>query len=216
MENRKRFWDSFKNFAIIFSFAVNFITVVVLLVLAMPGLGAAFAFKTNTVEPLLANLDAAFVGLGEAAIDTTIAIDEPVAIQFNLPLAQPLPVNFDLLIVQNTDVYLTENVPLSNLPATFNLPGGGGVINGTVSLALPAGMRLPIQLNMTVPVSTTIPVRMDVPVDQTVPIRMTVPVHIKLGESGLDPAVEDLRAVFRPVNELVQSLPDGIEFGGGD
>ena len=77
-------------------------------------------------------------------------------------------------------------------------------------------MRLPIQLNMTVPVSTTIPVRMDVPVDQTVPIRMTVPVHIKLGESGLDPAVEDLRAVFRPVNELVQSLPDGIEFDGGD
>ena len=69
---------------------------------------------------------------------------------------------------------------------------------------------------MTVPVSTTIPVRMDVPVDETIPIQMQIPVHIELGQAGLDPAVQDLRGVFQPVSELVQSLPDGIEFGGGD
>jgi hypothetical protein len=33
-----------------------------------------------------------------------------------------------------------------------------------------------------------------------------------LGEAGLDPAVEELRAVFRPLKEQVESLPDGIEF----
>jgi hypothetical protein len=113
-------------------------------------------------------------------------------------------------------VYLTESVPLNNLPAKFNLPGGGGVINGTVSLSLPQGMRLPIRLDMTVPVSTTIPVRMDVPVDETIPIQMQVPVHIELGKAGLDPAVQDLRGVFLPVNELVQGLPDGIEIGSED
>jgi hypothetical protein len=216
MERATRFWNAFKNIAIVFSFTVNFVTVVALLVVTLPALRAVFAIKTGTVEPLLQNLDSAFVGLGEATIDTTVNIDESIGIQFELPLDQPLPIDFDLSIAQPTDVYLTESVPLNNLPATFNLPGGGGVINGTVSLSLPQGMRLPIRLDMTVPVSTTIPVRMDVPVDETIPIQMQVPVHIELGEAGLDPAVQDLRGVFLPVNELVQSLPDGIEIGSED
>lgn len=216
MERATRFWNAFKNIAIVFSFTVNFVTVVALLVVTLPALRAVFAIKTGTVEPLLQNLDSAFVGLGEATIDTTVNIDEPIGIQFELPLDQPLPIDFDLSIAQPTDVYLTESVPLNNLPAKFNLPGGGGVINGTVSLSLPQGMRLPIRLDMTVPVSTTIPVRMDVPVDETIPIQMQVPVHIELGQAGLDPAVQNLRGVFLPVNELVQSLPDGIEIGGED
>jgi hypothetical protein len=216
MERATRFWNAFKNIAIVFSFTVNFIMVLALLVVTVPALRAVFAIKTGTVEPLLEDLDAAFVGLGEATINTTVNIDEPIGIQFELPLDQPLPIDFDLPITQNTDVYLTESVPLSNLPAKFNLPGGGGVINGSVSLSLPEGMRLPIRLNMTVPVSTTIPVRMDVPVDETIPIQMQVPVHIELGTAGLDPAVQDLRGVFLPLNEVVQGLPDGIEFGSGD
>jgi hypothetical protein len=102
-------------------------------------------------------------------------------------------------------------VPL-NLPARFNLPGGGGVINGTVSLSLPTGMLMPIRLSMVVPVSQTIPVRMSVPVSETIPIQMAVPVHIELGEAGLDPAVQDLRAVFPPLREQIEALPDEIEF----
>jgi hypothetical protein len=216
MERATRFWNAFKNIAIVFSFAVNFVTILVLLMVALPTLRAVFAIKTGTIEPLLEDLDAAFVGLGEATIDTTVSVDEPIGIQFELPLDQPLPIDFDLLIAQPTDVYLTESVPLSNLPAKFNLPGGGGVINGSVSLSLPKGMRLPIRLDMTVPVSTTIPVRMDVPVDETIPIQMQIPVHIELGEAGLDPAVQDLRRVFQPVSEMIQGLPDGIEFGSED
>jgi hypothetical protein len=64
---------------------------------------------------------------------------------------------------------------------------------------------------MLVPVSQTIAVRMDVPVNETVPIQMTVPVRMQLGEAGLDPAVEELRAVFRPLRIEVEKLPDGVE-----
>ncbi len=210
MEELKRFWNAFKDIAIIFSFVVNFVLVVLLLAVSVPAIRAAFALKAGLVEPLLSDLDSAFVGLGEATIDTTIHIDEPVPIGFDLPLDQPLPIDFQLSIQQDTVVVLTGPVPLS-LPAQFYLPGGGGVINGSVSLSLPAGLALPVHLDMAVPVSQTIPVRMSVPVSQTIPIQMTVPVQITLGEAGLDPAVEELRAVFYPLKEQIESLPDGIE-----
>jgi hypothetical protein len=210
MESLKRFWNAFKDIAIIFSFVVNFVLVVLLLVVSIPALRTVFALKTGMIEPLLTDLDSAFVGLGEAAIDAAVQIDEPIPIQFDLPLDQQLPIDFMLPIEQDTVVVMTAPVPL-NLPARFNLPGGGGVINGSVSLSLPTGMVMPIRLNLVVPVSQTVPVRMNVPVNETIPIQMTVPVHIKLGEAGLDPAVGELRAVFRPLREQIESMPDGIE-----
>jgi hypothetical protein len=212
MERLKRFWNAFRDIAIIFSFVVNFVLVVTLLVVSVPGIKAAFAIKAGMIEPLLNDLDAAFLGLGKATIDTTVEIDDFIPIQFDLPLDEPLDLDFPLLIDQNTVVVLTESVPLS-APARFNLPGGGGAINGTVSLALPVGMRLPIHLDFVVPVTSTIPVRLTVPVSETIPIEMTVPVHIELGKAGLDPAVQGLRDVFEPVRKMVEDLPDGIEFG---
>jgi len=213
MERLKRFWNAFKDTAIIFSFVVNFVLVVALLVVSIPGIQAALALKTGMVEPLLNDLDTAFVGLGEATIDTEVSLDDSIPINFNLPIDQPLDIDFPLTIDQDTVVVLTAPVPL-NLPAQFNLPGGGGMINGSVSLSLPTGTRLPIHLDMVVPVASTIRVRLDVPVSATIPIEMTVPVHIELGEAGLDPAVEGLRAVFEPLRVQIESLPDGIEFGG--
>ncbi len=211
MEWLKHLWNAFKNVAIIFSFAVSFVLVVLLLVMSVPALRAALALKTGMVEPLLNDLDAAFVGLSEATIDTKVQVEgEPVNINFTLPLSRTLPIDFELSIEQNTVVALQQPVPL-NLPAQFNLPGGGGTINGYVSLSLPAGMRLPVHLSMVVPVSQTIPVRMNVPVNQTIPISMTVPVRIELGQAGLGPAVQELRGVFRPLREQIESLPDGIE-----
>ena len=70
MERVKNFWDAFKDIAILFSFVVNFILVVVLLVVTIPALKMVFTLKTDLVEPLLNDLDSAFVGLGEATIDT--------------------------------------------------------------------------------------------------------------------------------------------------
>ena len=210
MERVKNFWDAFKDIAILFSFVVNFILIVVLLVVTIPALKMVFTLKTDLVEPLLDDLDSAFVGLGEATIDTTVQIDEPIPIQFDLSLSQTMPISFQLSIEQNTNVVLTAPVPLYT-PAQFNLPGGGGVINGNVSLSLPVGMSLPVHLSMVVPVNQTIPVQMNVPVNETIPIQMTVPVHIVLGEAGLDTAVDELRGALWPVQVQIESLPDGIE-----
>ncbi len=210
MERLKNFWNAFKDIAILFSFVVNFVLVVTLLVISIPALHATFALKTGMVEPLLNDLDAAFLGLGEATIDTTVQIDEDIPIQFNLPLDQPMPINFQLAIEQNTTVVLQQPVPL-NAPAQFNLPGGGGVINGNVSMNLPVGMRLPVHLSMVVPVSKTISVRINVPVSETIAIQIPVQVHIKLGEAGMGPAVQELRGVFLPLKEQIEALPDGIK-----
>jgi len=210
MQYTKSGWRAFKDVAIVFSFVVNFLLIIVLLFATVPGLNMALQLKTDLVEPLLASLDAAFVGLGEADIDTQIDINESVDIMFDLPLDEPMPISFYLPIEQDIDVVLTENVPLMNMPATFTLPGGGGMINGSVSLALPTGLILPIHLGMVVPVSETIDVKMNVAVSETVPICMNVPVHIELGEAGLAPAVEDLREVFRPLSVQIERLPDGI------
>jgi len=234
MQRLKPYWNAFKNIAIIFSFVVNFALVVGLLLVGEPALRFAFSLKSSVVQPLLNNLDDAFLGLGDATIDTAVRINEPIPIQFNLPLDQKLPIefklpldqqlpiNFQLAIEQDTTVVLKQAVPLSGLPATFYLPAGGGQIKGSVSLALPAGLQLPVHLSMAVPVSKTIPVRMTVPVKETIPVRMTVPVketipiqmtvpvRIRLGEAGLNPAVEELRAVFRPLRKQVESLPDGL------
>ncbi len=175
------FWEAFKNFAIIFSFAVNIILVLVLLL----AIGPIFMAKTQIAEPLLDNLDSAFAGLGKTRIKTTVSINHPLPISFNLPLEQ------------NTNVVLTQDVPLT-APATFYLPGGGGEINGTVSLNLPAGMSLPVALDL------------DVPVETTIPVVMEVPVEIPLDEAGMGPAIEQLRLVFSPINKFLKSLPNSL------
>lgn len=174
-----RLWGAFKNFAILFSFIVNFVLIIVLLLSP----GPIFTTKAQVVEPLLGDLDGAFAALGDTTIRTQVDIEDSMPVVFSLPLEQ------------NTDVVLTEAVPLQ-VPATFLLPGGGGSIKGTVSLNLPRGQVLPVNLDM------------DVPVNTKIPVMMQVPVEIKLDEAGMGPAIEQLRAVFRPVQALMQSLPD--------
>ncbi|HNT74188.1 MAG TPA: hypothetical protein PKH77_04105 [Anaerolineae bacterium] len=178
---KRNFWEAFKNFAIIFSFIVNFVLVLVLLLSPLP----LFTVKAKIAEPLLVKLDGAFAALGDTTIQTTVNIQDTMPVVFDLPLAQ------------NTDVILTAPVPLQ-APATFFLPGGGGAINGTVSLNLPQYMALPVSLNMMVPVSTTVPVIMEVPVE------------IHLAEAGMGPAIQGLRDVFNPITSFLQSLPNSL------
>ncbi len=180
--DKEKFWNAFKNFAIIFSFVVNFILVLVLLLSP----GPLFTMKAQVVEPLLIDLDGAFEALGETRIESMVNIQDTMPVIFNLPLSQ------------NTDVILTEAVPLE-AAATFFLPGGGGAINGTVSLNLPQDMALPVNLDMIVPVSTTIPIVMEVPVE------------IPLSEAGMEPAIERLRGVFSPITGFLQTLPSSIK-----
>ena len=180
-----RLWNAFKNVAILFSFLVNIVLVIVVAILVLQA-DSIFSVKTEVAEPLLADLDQAFAALGETTIQSIVYITDTI------------PVVFDLPLVQNTDVIMTEPVPLS-MPSQFVFPGGGGAINGTVIMSLPQGQALPVALEISVPVSTTVPVVME------------VPVTIELSEAGMGPAIEQLRAVLRPVTGFVQSLPDTTE-----
>lgn len=171
-------WRAFKNFAILFSFVVNLVLLLILflsLPLLIPGLN-------SIAKPLVGGLSDSFVQMGQARIERTITVDDQLPVSFTLPLQQ------------NTSVVLVEPVPMT-VPATFNLPGGGGTINGVVSLQLPAGTSLPVALDMQVPVSNTIPVKLDVAVD------------IPLQETDLGTPFNNLQGLFIPLDQLLGGLP---------
>ncbi len=210
MSRKRSAWRTFLDAATVFSFVLNLL----LLLALLAGVNPLLRVKAAFAEPMVDQLDRAFQHLGETTVEATVPVDDAIGIRFDLPLDQPLDLDFDLPISQETVVVLTEPVPLSDLPARFALPGGGGVINGSVSLTLPAGLRLPIRLEMVVPVEQTIPVEMTVPVSQTVPVRMEIPVRIPLGEAGLDPVVQELREAIRPLKDLLHALPDRLRVGG--
>lgn len=171
-------WQAFKNFAIIFSFVINLVFLVVLLLalpLIIPGIN-------SIARPLVGGLNQSFVQMGEASIVRTIEVDDELPVRFTLPLQE------------ETNVVLVEPVPMT-VPATFTLPGGGGSINGVVSLELPAGTALPVALDMQVPVSETIPVRLDVGVD------------IPLQETDLGTPFNTLQGLFAPLDRFLGGLP---------
>lgn len=175
---QKKPWQAFKNFAIIFSFVVNFVLLLVLL-LAAP---LIIPIVDTVARPLVGGLSDSFVQMGEASIVRTILVDDSIPVSFTLPLSD------------TTDVVLDRSVPL-NVPATFNLPGGGGTINGSVYLELPEGMILPIRLDLDVPVSNTIPVQLDVAID------------IPLQETELGAPFNTLQELFVPLDRFLRGLP---------
>lgn len=178
----RKTWHAFKNIAILFSFVVNFVLVIILLIFAG---WLLFPIKTDIVEPLLDDLQGAIDALDRATIVRTIPINEQIPISFTLPLNQA------------TTVILSQDVNLVR-PATFNLPGGGGSINGTVVLNLPKGLELPVLLNLNVPVQNAIPVQF--------PVEVTIP----LDETELNQVVVKLNGVLGPLRDYLEDLPDGF------
>ncbi len=179
MQRLQHLWIAFRNFAIIFSFIVNLVLVITLLIVAY----LLFDIKNSIAEPLIDGLHSNFVAMDEATIYRTI------------PVEAEIPVNFDLLVQDNITVVLTQPVPLT-ANATFLLPGGGGSINGTVNLNLPAGMQLPIALVLNVPVREHIPVSLD------------VSVAIPLSETELHGPFVGLRQLLDPYVYGLDQLPD--------
>lgn len=175
-------WEAFKNLAIIFSFIVNFVLVIVLLLFVG---WLLFPIKTDVVEPMLDKFQGAVNALDDATIIQTITIDQQV------------PVNFSLPLNQGTTVVLSQDVDVVR-PATFSLPGGGGSINGTVALKLPQGLQLPIILNM------------DVPVENFIPVQFPVEVSIPLRDTELNQVVVELNSVLEPLRDFLDDLPDGF------
>ena len=171
-------WRAFKNFAIIFSFVLNMIFLMALILAAF----YIIPVLNDVAEPIVSGLNGSFEDMGNAHIRQTIAI------------ADEIPVVFELPVQTETVTTILEPVPMT-IPTQFVLPGGGGYINGSVSFALPAGTQLPVRLDVTVPVSQSVPVVMEVPVD------------IPLSATELSQPFGDLRRLFAPLDSLLSNLP---------
>lgn len=189
MERVKRFWNAFKNIAIVFSFVVNLVLVFVLLIVTTQ----LATIRKQMAEPLVYGLDKSFYDLGEASINTTIPIRQQLLVKFDLPVRFMLPLNQNTTVTTLTPTRINTVVNLSL--------GAFGNINAPVVLDLPAGTPLQVRLSMDIPVSTT------VSVNQTVPVNFDQPVSIKLGKSGLGPVVTELRGAVKPYVTILQDLP---------
>ena len=173
-------WMAFKTFAIIFSFIVNAVLLLVLLIAAP----LILPIVNDVARPIVSGLNESFVDMGEANISRTIEVNDTIPIAFTLPLNT------------ETQVVLVDNVALSGVPTTFNLPGGGGSINGSVTLVLPKGLVLPVSLSL------------DVPVDQEIDVSLAVDVDIPLAETELGAPFNRLQSLFGPLDNLIRGLPD--------
>jgi len=158
-------------------FNVIFFIVIVLLVIFI------FNLKTGIIQPLVNNLYGSFVGLDQAQILTTIKVQDTVPVKLTIPLQT------------QTTVTLTGDVPV-HANATFSLPGGGGTINGSVSIVLPTGLKLPVALDLTVPVNDKLPVSLN------------VPVNIRIQDTQLNDPIAQLQNTLKPYVRLLGNLPN--------
>lgn len=174
----KTIGSALKNGFILFSFIVNLVLVIVVLVLA----SSLLQIKDSIVTPLVSGLHSSFVGLDEATIDWTIPVRDRIPVVLNIPLQT------------ETVVTLTQSVPLL-VNAQITLPGGGGNLAATVALTLPQGLNLPVALDLNVPVDEQLDIAMDV--------RAVIPVS----QTQLHDPIENLRLTFEPLVRTLHNLP---------
>lgn len=172
-------WQAFKTFAIIFSFATNLLLLIVLLAAAP----LILPIVNDVAKPIVSGLNESFEDMNTATIRRTIPVSDTIPVVLNVPLETV------------TTVVLMEEVPLSGVPARFILPGGGGVINGEVSLSLPRGLGLPVRLDL------------DVPIDAQLPVQLAVEAVIPLNETDLGAPFSRLQGLFAPLDALLGGLP---------
>ncbi|MFW5709624.1 MAG: hypothetical protein ACOCX5_05330, partial [Chloroflexota bacterium] len=172
----------FWRFMVIFSFVVNIILVIVLLVLGL----LIFEIKNQVAEPLVEGLHSSFVGLDQATIDWTIPVRDQIQVELNIPLET------------NTVVVLTQPVPLQ-VDALIDLPGINAYnVNATVDLELPAGLELPVALDL------------DVAVDEPLDVELDVRAVIPLAETQLHDVAHNLRLQLEPLAIALNNLPNSF------
>jgi hypothetical protein len=178
---RLKFWQAFKNVAILFSFILN-LGLVVAVLLILPQIKPLI---TGTVKPLVGGLHGSFVEMNQASIKRTISVQDSIPIEFTVPLDT------------TSTVILSEDVVLGDHPITMVLPGGGGYINGNVTLVLPAGLELPVAMAL------------GVPVKEDIPLDLQVAVEIPLRETELSGPFSRLEGLFGPlVDQMDRYFPE--------
>ena len=143
----RAFWDVASTFSLI----VNVILVGLLIVMATQiknlktTVNALNAIGNNALGGLYGN----FVKMDQASINTTIAVDAQIPLNFNLPVSQ------------STTVVLTNDVAIPNAHVVINT--GGLAINSLARVTLPAGLTIPVQSS--IPISLQVP--LSIPLNQT-------------------------------------------------
>ena len=153
-----KFAAPFWTIASIFSMVVNIILLVALVLVLNTYKNIRIENVTNIGEGLLGGLYTNFEKMDRAHIIS------------NIPVQSEIPVKFDLLLNQQTNVVLSEDVTIRNALVTVNT-GGMNITRANATIVLPAGTGLPVVLNLTVPVDTKVPVVLNVPVD--IPLKDT-------------------------------------------
>lgn len=175
----RELWNAFRNIAIILSFIMNLTLIIILGIVIF----LIFDIKNGIAEPLIDGLHANFVGLNEAEIETTVMVNDHI------------PIDFDLTVQDTTIVTLAEPAVINDVPAVFEITGGGGTISGAVDITLPQGTPLTIDLTLLVPV------------EQQIPIQLPVPVQIALKDTQLSEPFINLRELFAPYVRALDNLP---------
>ncbi|MDO8754552.1 MAG: hypothetical protein Q7J80_11710 [Anaerolineales bacterium] len=170
------------NAASIISLTVNVFLMIVLIVLAI-GLnrfGLSVSSMLGLGTELLGGLYGNFEKMDRAHITT------------NIEVSTTIPVKFDLLLNQQTNVVLSQDVTINNALVTVNT-GGLNITRANTTIVLPQGTTLPVVLNLTVPVDTTVPVTLNVPVD------------IPMDKTQLHEPFTGLQEVLKPIYCLIKS-----------
>jgi len=172
---RPRLW----TFGAVLSIIVNLILIVVVVVLG----NQLFSIKETLTSEVFGGLYYNFLLMDQAAIKTSIEVEDS------------LPVQFDLLLNQNTTVVLSEDTKIDGVRVTV-VTGGLNIIDAPASIMLPEGTELPVNLNLTVPV------------DQQVPVALTVPVEIRMSDTELHAPFVGLQEVVSPYYLGLIELPN--------
>lgn len=194
------------RFMVIFSFIVNIVLVVVLLVAGL----YIFEIKGQVADPLIGGLHSTAAGLGEATIDWVIPVRDSLGIDLNVPINNQTIVSpvteiagnpVSQIIPGETVVTLTRPVPI-NINGAFIQTESLSLSNATVSITLPAGTQLPVALDMEVQLTTDIPVDLDV--------RAVIP----LSETQLIDPINQLGLLFEPLAIGLHNLPNNFSEAG--
>ncbi|MFQ5577212.1 MAG: hypothetical protein ACE5G8_09530 [Anaerolineae bacterium] len=138
----------------------------------------------RTAQLALAQAVADLGELKESTIRVTVPVQEAVPIKTNVPFNQTITVP------------INESIPFEHQIETqllIEMPEFG--VNVPIDVTVPIKTKVPVVLTASAPVSVTIPV------ETTVPLNLEIPVALKIGDTGLAPYIDRLRAALISINE---------------
>jgi hypothetical protein len=176
-----KFLPAFWTVASVLSLIVNIVLIIILL-LAYQQLDRIRQLQSYGIDRssgLLGGLYENFVKMDQATIATSIAVEDNVPLDINVP------------VQTTTQIWLAEPAVIRNAHVLINT--GGVSINASARVTLPAETPLVVRLDFPLNVKNEIPIQLDVPVN--IPLNQT-----ELHEPfvGLQKVIEPWYCLVRP------------------